>query len=42
MAMAAAVIGLRVPGVRIVDVDTTRKTLPKFTSLWQSMLSGDE
>ncbi len=41
MAMAAAVIGLRVPGVRIVDVDTTRKTLPKFTSLWQSMLSGD-
>ncbi len=41
MAMAAAVIGLRVPGVQVIDVDTTRKTLPKFTSLWRSMLSGD-
>jgi 3-phosphoshikimate 1-carboxyvinyltransferase len=41
MAMAAAVIGLRVPGVRVVDVHTTRKTLPRFTSLWQRMLSGD-
>ena len=28
---AAAVLGLRVPGVRVVDVGTTRKTLPDFT-----------
>ncbi|HYN57335.1 MAG TPA: 3-phosphoshikimate 1-carboxyvinyltransferase, partial [Motilibacterales bacterium] len=41
MAMAGAVIGLRVPGLRIVDVDTTRKTLPGFTTLWQAMLGGD-
>ncbi len=40
MAMAGAVLGLRVPGLSIVDVSTTRKTLPKFTSLWQDMLSG--
>jgi 3-phosphoshikimate 1-carboxyvinyltransferase len=38
MAMAAAVLGLRVPGVRILDVDTTRKTLPDFVALWSSML----
>jgi 3-phosphoshikimate 1-carboxyvinyltransferase len=38
MAMAGAVIGLRVPGLRILDVDTTRKTMPGFTTLWQEML----
>jgi 3-phosphoshikimate 1-carboxyvinyltransferase len=42
MAMAGAVIGLRVPGLRIVDVDTTRKTLPGFTTLWQDMLGSDK
>jgi 3-phosphoshikimate 1-carboxyvinyltransferase len=41
MAMAGAVIGLRVPGVRIVDVDTTRKTLPGFTTMWRDMLGSD-
>ena len=41
MAMAGAVIGLRVPGLRIVDVDTTRKTLPGFTTLWRDMLGSD-
>jgi 3-phosphoshikimate 1-carboxyvinyltransferase len=40
MAMAGAVLGLRVAGVRVVDVDTTRKTLPGFPALWQSMLDG--
>jgi 3-phosphoshikimate 1-carboxyvinyltransferase len=40
MAMAAAVLGLRVPGVRIIDVDTTRKTLPGFARMWRRMLSG--
>jgi 3-phosphoshikimate 1-carboxyvinyltransferase len=42
MAMAGAVLGLRVPGVRIHDVDTTRKTLPGFTKLWDQMLAGGE
>jgi 3-phosphoshikimate 1-carboxyvinyltransferase len=40
MAMAAAVLGLRVPDLAIVDVDTTRKTLPGFADLWTTMLDG--
>lgn len=38
MAMAAAVIGLRVEGVVIENVDTTAKTLPQFTSRWSSLV----
>lgn len=38
MVMAAAVLGLRVPGVVIEDVATVGKTLPTFTTLWLSML----
>ncbi|WP_226345152.1 3-phosphoshikimate 1-carboxyvinyltransferase [Agilicoccus flavus] len=37
MAMAAAVLGLAVPGVEIEDVATTGKTLPDFTTLWSDM-----
>ena len=40
MATAGAVLGLRVPGVRVVDVATTRKTLPGFTQMWAEMLDG--
>jgi 3-phosphoshikimate 1-carboxyvinyltransferase len=40
MAMAAAVIGLAVPGVLIEDIETTGKTLPGFTALWQQMLDS--
>jgi 3-phosphoshikimate 1-carboxyvinyltransferase len=39
MATAAAIIGLRVPGVLIEDVGTTAKTLPNFTERWQAMLT---
>jgi 3-phosphoshikimate 1-carboxyvinyltransferase len=38
MAMAAAVLGLAVPGLMVEDVETTGKTLPGFTTLWQQML----
>ncbi|KNX36576.1 3-phosphoshikimate 1-carboxyvinyltransferase [Luteipulveratus halotolerans] len=38
MAMAAAVLGLRVPGVVIENVATTGKTLPDFTTRWSSLL----
>ena len=38
LAMAAAVLGLVVPGVRVVDVDTTAKTLPGFPARWLRML----
>ena len=40
MATAAAVIGLVVPGVSVVDVATTGKTLPGFVAMWTSMLGS--
>lgn len=42
MATFAAVVGLAVPGVEVQDVATTSKTLPGFTRLWTSMLSGGD
>jgi 3-phosphoshikimate 1-carboxyvinyltransferase len=41
MAMAAAVLGLRVPGVVIENVETTDKTLPDFVSRWTRLLDSD-
>ena len=41
MAMAAAVLGLRVPGVVIENVETTDKTLPEFAARWTRMVDGD-
>ncbi|MBB3035653.1 3-phosphoshikimate 1-carboxyvinyltransferase [Hoyosella altamirensis] len=38
MATAGAIIGLRVEGVRVDDIDTTAKTLPGFAQLWGAML----
>jgi 3-phosphoshikimate 1-carboxyvinyltransferase len=38
MAMAGAVLGLRVPGVEIEDIATTAKTVPGFAALWSGML----
>ena len=40
MVMAAAVLGLVVPGLVVEDVGTVAKTLPEFTQLWDRMLSG--
>lgn len=34
MAQAAAVLGLRVPGIAIENVATTAKTYPEFTAAW--------
>jgi 3-phosphoshikimate 1-carboxyvinyltransferase len=39
MVMAAAVLGLAVPGVRIENVATVGKTLPEFTRLWTELVS---
>lgn len=41
MATFAAIIGLVVEGVQVVDVGTTAKTLPGFATMWQRMLHGD-
>lgn len=38
MAMAGAIIGLRVPGVEVEDIGTTAKTLPEFAALWTEMV----
>ncbi len=40
MATAGALLGLVIPNVDIVDIATTSKTLPHFTSMWASMLEG--
>ena len=40
MATAGAVLGLVVPGVEVVDIATTAKTLPEFVALWDSMLGS--
>lgn len=38
LATAGAVIGLAVPGVEVENVATTRKTLPDFPGLWNSLV----
>ncbi|GAB48436.1 3-phosphoshikimate 1-carboxyvinyltransferase [Mobilicoccus pelagius] len=40
MAMAAAVLGLAIPGVLVEDVATTGKTLPDFPGMWEAMVAG--
>lgn len=40
MAMAGAIIGLRVAGVQVDDIGATTKTLPEFPRLWARMLEG--
>lgn len=38
MATFAAMLGLRIPGITVIDVATTRKTLPDFVGMWNGML----
>ncbi len=40
MATAAAILGLRVAGLRVEDIDTTAKTLPDFARRWQDMVDA--
>ena len=40
LATAGAVIGLRIQGVEVENIETTRKTLPDFPGLWSSTLNG--
>jgi 3-phosphoshikimate 1-carboxyvinyltransferase len=41
MVMAAALLGLVVPGIVVEDVGTVAKTLPGFTTLWTRMLTPE-
>jgi 3-phosphoshikimate 1-carboxyvinyltransferase len=38
MATAGAIMGLRVPGIRVENIGTTAKTMPEFTQLWAQLL----
>jgi 3-phosphoshikimate 1-carboxyvinyltransferase len=38
MVMAAAVLGLAVPGIEVLNVATVGKTFPTFTALWAELL----
>lgn len=38
MATTGAIVGLRVPGIQIEDVESTSKTMPDFPDMWQGML----
>ncbi|WP_424751397.1 3-phosphoshikimate 1-carboxyvinyltransferase [Mycobacterium sp.] len=42
MAMAGAIVGLRVAGVQVDDIGATTKTLPEFPQLWARMLADPE
>ena len=42
MVMAAAVLGLGVPGIEVLNVATVGKTFPDFTTLWESLVRGDD
>ncbi|OBA80345.1 3-phosphoshikimate 1-carboxyvinyltransferase [Mycobacterium sp. 1164966.3] len=39
MAMAGAIVGLRVAGVEVDDIGATTKTLPEFPRLWAEMVT---
>ena len=38
MATFAAILGLAVPGLQVVNVGTTAKTMPDFPDMWKAML----
>lgn len=42
MVMAAAVLGLGVPGIEVLNVATVGKTFPGFTTLWEGLVRGGE
>ena len=42
MAMAGAIVGLRVAGVGVDDIGATTKTLPDFPLLWARMVAREE
>jgi 3-phosphoshikimate 1-carboxyvinyltransferase len=42
LVMAAAVLGLAVPGIEVANAATVGKTFPAFTGLWADMLAAQE
>jgi 3-phosphoshikimate 1-carboxyvinyltransferase len=39
MATAGAILGLRIPGVTVENIETTGKTLPDFVGRWEELLN---
>jgi 5-enolpyruvylshikimate-3-phosphate synthase len=42
MVMAAAVLGLAVPGLRVANAQTVAKTFPGFITVWGQMLGRQD
>lgn len=42
LATAGAMIGLRVVGIEVENIETTRKTLPDFPGAWNELLTGNQ
>lgn len=42
MATTGALVGLRVPGTQIINIESTSKTMPRFTEMWNQMLGVQE
>jgi 3-phosphoshikimate 1-carboxyvinyltransferase len=42
MVMGAAVLGLGVPGIEVLNVATVGKTFPGFTELWEGLVRGED
>lgn len=40
MATFATIIGIIVPGIQVINIDTTAKTMPDFPRLWTHLLGG--
>ncbi len=40
IATAGAIIGLRIPGIVVENIETTSKTMPEFATLWKEMLEA--
>ena len=40
MATAGAIVGLKVPGLEVENIETTSKTMPGFEHIWQRMLDS--
>jgi 3-phosphoshikimate 1-carboxyvinyltransferase len=38
LATAGALLGLKVSGIKVENIETTRKTLPDFVALWSTLL----
>jgi 3-phosphoshikimate 1-carboxyvinyltransferase len=39
LATAGAIIGLKVSGIQVENIATTRKTIPDFPALWSELLA---